>query len=129
MPLSKKSIGKLSGFGAFTRVITRGIKYQKEPVKAFIISSYSAETSVNVGYAVSKRIGKAVQRNRIKRLMREAFRIYKDSLIDRINPGYLVEIVFMYNGDSKNAPERARFESISQAFSILCSRLEINRVK
>ena len=44
---------------------------------------------VRVGYAVSKRIGKAVRRNRIKRLMRESVRAYSDL----VSPGWDIVII------------------------------------
>jgi ribonuclease P protein component len=43
---------------------------------------------VRVGYAVSKHIGKAVRRNRVKRLMRESVRAY----CDLVTPGW--DLVF-----------------------------------
>ncbi len=45
--------------------------------------------TVRVGYAVSKRIGKAVRRNRIRRLMRESVRAYGDLL----DPGWDIVII------------------------------------
>ncbi len=45
--------------------------------------------TVRVGYAVSKRIGKAVRRNRVKRLMRESVRGYGDLLV----PGWDIVII------------------------------------
>jgi ribonuclease P protein component len=44
---------------------------------------------LRVGYSVSKRIGGAVRRNRIKRLMRESIRAYGDLL----RPGWDIVII------------------------------------
>lgn len=46
-----------------------------------------------MGFSVSKRLGSAVQRNRIKRCLREAFRINAD----KVRPG--VDIVFIARPD------------------------------
>ncbi len=45
--------------------------------------------AVRVGYAVSRHIGKAVRRNRIKRLMRESVHAYGDLLV----PGWDIVII------------------------------------
>ena len=38
-----------------------------------------------IGFIAPKKIGTAVQRNRTKRVLREAFRLNKHSLIDTVN--------------------------------------------
>ena len=126
MPLSHSSIESLSGFGTFSRVITRGKRYEKKPIKAFVCASLSAETSLRVGYAVTKGIRKAVHRNRLKRLMREAFRINKENFIKKIELGKLIEIVFMYTGSAEIAPNMVRFVSIEQSLSAVCAMIEMN---
>lgn len=120
-------IKTLCGYGAFTRVITRGKKYEKNPIKAFVYKSASEVTSMQIGFTVTKRIRKATQRNKIKRLMREAFRVQKKNYIRHIKPGFLVEIVFIYNGDIEIAPRKVRFASIDQAFTTICATINYNQ--
>lgn len=123
MPLSQPLIETLSGFGTFTRVITRGRRYEKQPIKAFVLSSLSKKTSLQIGYTVTKKIRTAAHRNRLKRLMREAFLANKADFIRQISSGTQVEIVFMYNGNTEIAPTMVRFSSISQSISALCSTI------
>jgi ribonuclease P protein component len=123
MPPMQPSIEILSGFGTFTRVITRGKRYEKQPIKAFVSSSLSLKTSLHVGYTVTKKIRTAAHRNRLKRLMREAFLAKKTDFIRQLNSGTLVEIVFMYHGNTEIAPTMVRFSSIAQALSALCSMI------
>jgi len=123
MPSSQPSIEILSGFGTFTRVITRGKRYEKQPIIAFVLSSLSKRTSLHVGYTVTKKIRTAAHRNRLKRLMREAFFTKKTEFSRQISSGTLVEIVFMYNGNTEIAPNMLRFSSIAQALSVLSSTI------
>ena len=123
MSLTQPSIESLSGFGAFTRVITRGKRYEKQPIKAFLVSSLSKKTSLHVGYTVTKKIRTTAHRNRLKRLMREAFLAKKTEFIRQISSETLVEIVFMYNGNTKIAPTMVRFSTVAQALSTLCSMI------
>jgi ribonuclease P protein component len=121
MPPTQPSIETLRGFGTFTRVITRGKRYEKQPIKAFVLLSLSKKTSLHVGFTVTKKIRTAAHRNRLKRLMREAFLSKKKDFIRQINSGTLIEIVFMYNGNTESVPNMVRFSSITQALSALCS--------
>jgi ribonuclease P protein component len=123
MPPSQSSIEILRGFGTFTRVITRGKRYEKQPIKAFVLSTLSNRASLHVGYTVSKKIRTASHRNRLKRLMKEAFHAKKTDFIRQISSGTLLEIVFMYNENIEISPTMVRFSSIVKAFSALCSMI------
>jgi ribonuclease P protein component len=125
MPHTQPSVESLAGFGSFTRVITRGKKYEKKPIKAFVYASFEKKTSLSVGFAVSKGIRSAVHRNRVKRLMRQAFQASKMELINKISAGMLIEIVFMYSGDSRLAPPMVQFGPINKAFLSLCKDINV----
>jgi len=123
MPPMQPSIEILSGFGTFTRVITRGKRYEKQSIKAFVFSSLSKRTCLHVGYAVSKKIRRAAHRNRLKRLMKEAFRARREDFCGRIDTGMLLEIVFLYNGGTRIPRKKVRFVSINQALTDLSSTI------
>lgn len=124
MPLLQPPIKTLSGFGSFSRVITRGNKYERKPIKAFVYSSPSVQTGLRVGFAVTREIRKAAHRNLLKRLMREAFRARKEDFRAHINSNLLQEIVFLYNGDTRTSRKKNIFVSINQALSELSKTIK-----
>jgi len=68
------------------------------PVRAVWRNNEPAEYPVSAGFSVSKRLFKrAVKRNKIKRLMREAYRMNKSILYDIIDAqNYSVDVMFIY---------------------------------
>jgi ribonuclease P protein component len=125
LPLLQPSIENLRGFGSFTRVITRGKKYESIPIKAFVCLSPSKQTALRVGFAITRGIRKAVHRNLLKRLMREAFRIKREDFFGHVNSGTIIEIVFLYNGDIKSLSKKVCFATINQALVKLSSVINI----
>lgn len=86
-PAQRKEPQRLSDSAGFRRVREQGRCWSDSRL---VLCVYPNDLAlVRVGYAVSKRIGKAVRRNRIKRLMRESIRAYGDLLL----PGWDIVIV------------------------------------
>jgi ribonuclease P protein component len=56
-------------------LIKSGRKYVSSSMILYVIKT--ADQTLKAGFIVSKRVGQAVLRNRVKRLMREAFRTQK----------------------------------------------------
>lgn len=60
----------------FRRVLEHGKSWQSEHLRFF----YKKANQRQVGFAVPKRLGKAVQRNRVKRLLREVYRMHRHAI-------------------------------------------------
>ncbi|MCB0747721.1 MAG: ribonuclease P protein component [Ignavibacteriales bacterium] len=94
--LSKKERLKLKK--DFERVYTKGSQLFSSQKKLKV--NYYLESSVNdkgikAAFVVSKKAGKAVWRNRIRRLLKEAYRTNKIDLTDFcINNNFLLYLVF-----------------------------------
>jgi ribonuclease P protein component len=63
----------------FQHVYTNGKRYDGASITVFVIENQSSQHRLGVT-ASKKALGKAVQRNRAKRLLREAFRASEESL-------------------------------------------------
>ncbi len=88
----------------FKNVLTKGKFYKGKYITIYIRKNKKQENII--GIAISKKIGKAVKRNRIKRVVRESFRLQKDLLQN----GY--SIVFIWN---KNAEiKEANYNNVSK---------------
>lgn len=81
----------------FKNVLSKGKYYSGNNIEAFI---YKNNYEYNLlGLAISRKIGKAVKRNKIKRLFRESYRNYEGL----INKGYSIVFLWKKKADIKQA--------------------------
>jgi len=80
----------------FKQVLTRGSFYTGKYIKAVILKK---NININLlGIAVSKKVGKAVVRNKIKRIIRENYKILESN----IQTGYVILFLIKNQIDSKS---------------------------
>ena len=80
----------------FKQVLTKGNSFSGKYIKAVILKKNIKSNFL--GIAVCKKIGKAVERNRIKRLLRENYKIM-ESYIEK---GYLILFLIKNGVNSKD---------------------------
>ena len=90
----------------FSRVFKKG-KYKAG--KHIVVYALENGFSYNrVGISISKKVGIAVQRNRVKRLIRESYRLSEDSILT----GYDIVILVKSTVRSKNNNNRLKAVSL-----------------
>ncbi len=121
----KANVEILRGFGAFTRVITEGRIYEEKPIRAFVGLSKAKQSIIRVGFAVSKNVKRAVDRNLLRRYLRESFRNQIDCLIEKVGKEMMVTVVFMYAAKAEGVfPIRGRLPSISAAMRKILEKMK-----
>jgi ribonuclease P protein component len=88
LPLQKDKIlrpEKLRRRADFIACYDRGRRHYSEHFLIYSLAGSSSEAKTRLGLAVSRKVGKAVARNRIKRLLREFFRLHAALLPGRID--------------------------------------------
>ena len=101
---SFSKIEHLCGEKRITRLYTQGDAFIAYPVRVvFLIEPKSDIEPANVLISVpKKRFKRAVKRNRLKRLIREAYRLNKKELIDKLEEKQLqVHVDFNYVSDDE----------------------------
>lgn len=75
------------------------------PLRIVYLLGARSETEpspVRMGFSIpKKRVKKAVQRNRIRRLLKEAWRLQKHALYTRIDPAMQLHCFFIFTGNDK----------------------------
>ena len=88
----------------FNRILTKGESYHGKCITVYKVTCNSQCNYL--GIAISKKSGKAVHRNKVKRLIRENYRL----LLPEMNLGY--KLIIMWN---KSVPlEQANFKTIKE---------------
>lgn len=114
MDQSYKKIEKLKGEKLIEKLFSEGKSVVAYPLRlVYLKTNFDAPVKIKAGVSVSKRnFKKAVDRNRIKRLMREAYRLNKSNYFNNIPDQYAFMI--LYIGKTKTD-----FETVSKKMNTL----------
>ena len=109
-----EKLGPICRNNDFRRIYARGKSYVSPLVVVYALKNRTK--NVRVGITTSKKVGNAVQRNRSRRVIREAFR----ALAPRVRPGF--DLVLVARGKTpyvKSTDVRRQLERQLQAAGLL----------
>lgn len=100
----------------FRNVLSKGNYYSGKYIEAFI--KRNGKENVNfLGIAIGVKLAKAVKRNHIKRLLRENYRNFEESIKD----GYYIVFLWKKKADIKNA----NFQNIKKDMQTIFDKAKI----
>lgn len=101
----------------FRKVLTKGKYFSGKYIECFILNN---NTKCNyLGLAISTKVGKAIMRNHLKRLIRENYKNIEMSIKD----GYSIVFLFKKKADSK----QANFYNIREDINKIINKSQLNR--
>jgi ribonuclease P protein component len=115
VPGRRSKRGRLSRSAEFDRVYRQGRSHGSRALVLYAFPRADAEEA-RFGLSVSRKVGGAVDRNRVKRLLREAYR--QDA--DRVAPGY--DIVLLARPEARALAERDGLDGMRGALTELLER-------
>ena len=108
---------KLKSSKTITTLFSEGKNHFKFPLKVFFIPHPSTETN-QAAFAVPKRNFKlAVDRNRIKRQLREAYRLNKHFLVENGDQKYVMLFLFL-------GKEKPKYDQVVKSMVTLLKKLK-----
>jgi len=93
----------LRGHEAFRETLRKGRRVHGTHILGYILSvdsDFNAGVPVRVGFAVTRQVKPGVARNRARRLMREAYRVNKETVVAfACERGVYLSIVFLFKAN------------------------------
>ena len=108
---------KLKSKIAIEQLFAEGNRIKKFPLQLiYLKNTHTSEFPIKVGFTVPKRsIRLAVNRNRIKRIMREVYRKNKYLFSEKLNEPYVFMFIYMSN-------EELKYEDLERSLLKICDK-------
>ena len=118
MPSTIGKEEKLKGKKTIEQLFEEGKRIRSFPLQmVYLKKEHGGEYPFKVGFSVPKRlIKKAVNRNRIRRLMKEAYRTSKKSFIDSDSDKHVVMFVYITTEERASETIRLAIENLADKF-------------
>ena len=126
--LKKEEI--LRGYKVFSNIITTGKNIRSGSLSFYYVVKPLESSFVEIGFAVSKKIKGSVKRNRIKRLLKEYYRLNKEQLyLVLAKNSSSVRCVVIFTPHQIDKAERLKFADIQIDFDHILKVLLSNLAK
>jgi ribonuclease P protein component len=106
----------LRGYGVFRSVFSGGEQVSVRLLQAFVRRTSQTrhqQVHLQVGFAVSRKIRSSVERNRIRRLLRECYRVHKSSLVQLLRSrSIFLQMILLYVGSDQVDVKRLRCREV-----------------
>lgn len=122
MDYTFKKLEKLKSKKKIEQLFLEGSSVTAFPLRLmYLQTSFKDGANIKIGVSVSKRnFKKAVDRNRIKRLMREAYRLNKNSYFNNITTQYALMILYI-------GTDKPKFKTLETKMKLLFEQF-LNKV-
>ncbi len=117
----------LRGYGDFQKVFKKGEIFAEKYLKIIVLREEQAskQEMLKIGFAVEKRFCSAVDRNRLKRKMREIVRINKNRLVEQCKEGKITNLILLCrpSRNKKSGQIYPNIQEIEKEFFHLLTKL------
>ena len=111
----------LRGRDVFSRLYASGRRADGELIRCLFLLENASTAELLTGFAVPRGTCSAVRRNRLRRLMREAFRQEREALRAALHASHCsARILFVYRGKRDLPVERVTFSAVRGDVANLC---------
>jgi len=95
MKFTLETSEKLKSRKQITQLFEEGLSIKEYPIRLRFLKVDESDTQCKIAFSVSKRSFKlAVDRNRIKRMMREAYRLNKHILFENVADSFIMMFIY-----------------------------------